>query len=94
MTDVCQVCTNTPGSSDKVEGMIICDGCLEYFECMSEANESQGEAWSEFENAHPDKKCSECIDCGEWVALTSLTENASCPQCGGSLNNDEAQEQN
>ncbi|WP_171500820.1 hypothetical protein [Acinetobacter guerrae] len=56
---------------------------------MSASDKSWGEAWSEFEKANPDKICTSCMDCGAWVALEKITEDDSCQQCGGYLNNGE-----
>ena len=90
---ICEVCNEKTGSAEKVESMIICDDCHIYFECMDCANDSLGEAWSNFEKANPDKKCTECMVCGEWVALKEITEHDSCPRCGGDLNDvEETQE--
>lgn len=67
--------------------------CEEYMKCTLACDESWGEAWSDFEKANPGKKCTNCMDCGEWVALKEITENDSCPRCGGDLHDeDEAQE--
>lgn len=94
MIDVCAVCNTQSNNCTHYESMIICDVCEGDFESMTEANDSLGEAWSNFEEANPDKKCTECMDCGEWVALKEITENDSCPRCGGDLNDEEeAQEQ-
>lgn len=61
------------------------DTCTEDFEEMDSANDSLGEAFSEFEKEHPNEKIMECMDCGEWVALKSVTDDYYCPRCGGSL---------
>ena len=68
---------------------VSCDYCEEYMKCMSAADDSWGEAWSNFEKANPNKKCTTCMDCGEWVALEEITESDSCPHCGGCLDGDE-----
>lgn len=90
MTQICEVCNDKSSNPDKSESILICDDCNEYFECMTEANNGLGEAWSEFVKANPDKQCTECMNCGEWIALEVITEHDSCSRCGGDLfnNND------
>ncbi|MCT8090687.1 hypothetical protein H0920_10785 [Acinetobacter sp. C_4_1] len=93
MVDLCEVCSINQSNPDKGDGMIICDDCDHYFDCMSEADNGLSDAWSNFEKANPDKKCTTCMDCGEWVALKEITENDSCSKCGGDIyDEDEAQE--
>ena len=80
----CEIC-NEKSANPEHKDLLICDECNDYFECMTEANDALGDAWSSFEKVNSDKICTECIDCGEWVALTKITENDSCPICGGDL---------
>ncbi|MPW45334.1 hypothetical protein A7A69_07235 [Acinetobacter sp. Ac_1271] len=85
----CEVCNVKLNNPDFSKNMLICDDCHDSFECMSASDKSWGEAWSEFEKANPDKICTSCMDCGAWVALEKITEDDSCQQCGGYLNNGE-----
>lgn len=84
MSEVCDVCEKH-SDCKKVGSMSLCDSCTKDFEDMAGANDGWGEAFAEFEKAHPNEKIMECMDCGEWVALKSVTEDDYCPRCGGSL---------
>lgn len=81
----CGVCHEKPSNPDLSKGSFICDECEHDFKCMTGANDGWGKAWYEFEKANPDKICTECMNCGEWVALKEINEDVSCPRCGGDL---------
>lgn len=86
---ICEVCGKNPAAKDKSQHMLICDDCHHYFDCMTEANDSLGEAFSVFVKANPNKHILECMRCTELVALESRTENDYCPRCGGELLGDD-----
>ena len=78
-----------PTEFDSSKDVFIYDDCEHDLECITESNNGWCDAWSEFEKANPDKVCTECMNCSMWVALKKITEDYSCPRCGGDLYNEE-----